>query len=706
MKLYRNIANQFVQLGSLVKTSDGSRLTSSATARWCKDGTWGAGAGTLSVEETDQYKYAPTQAETNCEVWALAVDHADAVHPLVVQGRTEDNCIWYVAASGGSDSNPGTRALPLSTLSEAHTRAQSGDTIHVLTGTLTTGLTVTKDNLTIEGDGTDSLIQVSSGCPLNITADYCTVRRLTLVSTEVSSAGIGIDVDTTVGTTIEQVSATGPFDGIQGVNSVRLTLRRCAFNSNFDGGTLTGASRLHASDCIFSTDATYAGASAHHGMIIDGDAVFERSTFQSMRTVAGSIRQSAFERSANATAQPRFVDCTFITSATHASNTGVVNGISEQYTAGVPSQDLKATILGGSINVVNSGSGATRIISATRAASLVRLLNVQFDKTTLHESAAGANVKWLDDPLNDWLDGGRLDLILDARASQASVDDLPTNSELSTALAAADDAVLVAIDALPTNSELATALAAADDAVLTAVGTITAKLPSKTYLTGTNNSDGDIQLDEATGTVNATIEQAAIDAIVDDMWDEDETGHTTANTFGKELQDLESRLTTTRAGYLDNLNVGGAVASASSLSTVASAVTTISNKLGSWTGTGIETVLGAFRAMFRKDASVSVPTDINSGGGSANNTTDSQEALADTTPSNTVAALKAAILSVTPTNGTIEEALVAARAQGIGRWSLDSGSRILTLYAHDGTTVLKTLLVNPDLTNPLTRTPQ
>jgi hypothetical protein len=110
--------------------------------------------------------------------------------------------------------------------------------------------------------------------------------------------------------------------------------------------------------------------------------------------------------------------------------------------------------------------------------------------------------------------------------------------------------------------------------------------------------------------------------------------------------------------------------------------------------------------MFRKDASVSVPTDINSGGGSANNTTDSQEALADTTPSNTVAALKAAILSVTPTNGTIEEALVAARAQGIGRWSLDSGSRILTLYAHDGTTVLKTLLVNPDLTNPLTRTPQ
>jgi hypothetical protein len=45
----------------------------------------------------------------------------------------------------------------------------------------------------------------------------------------------------------------------------------------------------------------------------------------------------------------------------------------------------------------------------------------------------------------DWADGGRLDLILDARSSQASVDDLPTNAELATALGTADDAVLAAI---------------------------------------------------------------------------------------------------------------------------------------------------------------------------------------------------------------------------------------------------------------------
>lgn len=45
----------------------------------------------------------------------------------------------------------------------------------------------------------------------------------------------------------------------------------------------------------------------------------------------------------------------------------------------------------------------------------------------------------------DWVNGGRLDSILDARASQSSVDDLPTNAELASALGAADDAVLAQV---------------------------------------------------------------------------------------------------------------------------------------------------------------------------------------------------------------------------------------------------------------------
>lgn len=71
----------------------------------------------------------------------------------------------------------------------------------------------------------------------------------------------------------------------------------------------------------------------------------------------------------------------------------------------------------------------------------------------------------------DWADGGRLDLILDARASQTSVDDLPTNSELATALAAADDAVLAAIAAL--NNLGSAGAQAAAEAALAAYGAST-----------------------------------------------------------------------------------------------------------------------------------------------------------------------------------------------------------------------------------------
>jgi hypothetical protein len=104
----------------------------------------------------------------------------------------------------------------------------------------------------------------------------------------------------------------------------------------------------------------------------------------------------------------------------------------------------------------------------------------------------------------------RLDAAVSSRASQTSVDDLPTNAELATSQAAADDATLAAIAALnnlsaaqvrtelatelgridvavstrasqasvddvPTNAELATALAAADDAILAQVALVKAK---------------------------------------------------------------------------------------------------------------------------------------------------------------------------------------------------------------------------------------
>lgn len=60
----------------------------------------------------------------------------------------------------------------------------------------------------------------------------------------------------------------------------------------------------------------------------------------------------------------------------------------------------------------------------------------------------------------------------------------------------------------------------------------------------------------------------------------------------------------------------------------------------------------------------------------------------------------------TNTAGTTGDALNAARAQGFGKWSLNSSTKVLTLYGADGTTVIKQFAVGPNLSSPLTRTPQ
>lgn len=76
--------------------------------------------------------------------------------------------------------------------------------------------------------------------------------------------------------------------------------------------------------------------------------------------------------------------------------------------------------------------------------------------------------------------------------------------------------------------------------------------------------------------------------------------------------------TDARAGYLDKLNLGS--------DTVATAAnqTTILNRLGAWTGTGINTILGAFKALLSKAASA--PSDI---GGTFDPAYDSTEAVRD-----------------------------------------------------------------------------
>jgi hypothetical protein len=63
----------------------------------------------------------------------------------------------------------------------------------------------------------------------------------------------------------------------------------------------------------------------------------------------------------------------------------------------------------------------------------------------------------------------------------------------------------------------------------------------------------------------------------------------------------------------------------SSLSTVGTNVSTVLSRIGSFTGSGLNTILGFFRALANKTAALT-PSDLTSGGSTFDNTTDSLEA--------------------------------------------------------------------------------
>lgn len=149
-------------------------------------------------------------------------------------------------------------------------------------------------------------------------------------------------------------------------------------------------------------------------------------------------------------------------------------------------------------------------------------------------------------------------------------------------------------------------------------------------------------------------------------------------------------------------------------------ITDLVNRLGAFTGTGINTVLGFLKGMMKKDAA-STPSDV---GGTYDNTTDSLEAqqeaaAAQTTTINSVqtsvtnitsgsapvALDLTQVLGASPWNATtLGDALKASWTQGQGKWVLDSGAKTLSIYAPDGTTALAVFTLD-SATSPTSRTP-
>lgn len=109
-----------------------------------------------------------------------------------------------------------------------------------------------------------------------------------------------------------------------------------------------------------------------------------------------------------------------------------------------------------------------------------------------------------------------------------------------------DVALNTAIPGAPTADSINERLKAIDD-----------KLPSKGYLVGTVNSDGDVQIDESTGDFNAT-QQARINTEVDVVLDTATPETPTANSIYERVQAIDDKLPS-KAYLVGTVNADGDV---------------------------------------------------------------------------------------------------------------------------------------------------
>lgn len=121
---------------------------------------------------------------------------------------------------------------------------------------------------------------------------------------------------------------------------------------------------------------------------------------------------------------------------------------------------------------------------------------------------------------------------------------------------------------------------------------------------------------------------------------------------------------------------------------------TILARLGSWAGTGINNVLGAFQALFRKDASA--PSDI---GGTFSPTTDSVEAIRDTEPLGTP--MRGTDGAAPASTALVNTTWTDARAAKLDNLDTNVGSRLATsgYTAPDNLTIAAIALAVANLNN-------
>jgi hypothetical protein len=387
--LIQGVSGQVIHFsGCLIKTSDGSRLTTSATVRVCVDGTWGAGAGTLAVEETDQYKYTLHDDEAAARELVVVVDHADALDPLFWAGNLVDPLsyaltvqgalfnerggrIWYVDPSTGDSANLGTKNSPLDTYANAESAAEAHrDTIWLMAGTH--GIfSMSKAGLIVEGDGDATIIDddVANGTAAVIMSDRSIVRRI-----QVDAADHCVRVTNTEHAVIEDCLLVAGADIILGSNAVLCTIRnnRMSGSTNWGISLTTGCSGFLIERNVIAMTVDDAGDNAF-GIATQSKGTIRNNIIAMVRAAAASDATTgvliASAESVECEGNIVNVDCQ------HASNTGEAVGI------GNPFAVTTANVIGGSIVTANAGSGGAYDVAANVIGSRVTLAGTKCDRS-------------------------------------------------------------------------------------------------------------------------------------------------------------------------------------------------------------------------------------------------------------------------------------------------------------------------------------
>lgn len=469
----RNAASpERVSIGAVVQISDGAVQTSGVSIKVKPQGTTAsAGGGTTSYEE-GIVEYLPTQAETNYtsfEVIAYktgcipvsvtvvttasatpgyaGVDWSKVTAPtttLNLSGTTIKSAtdvetdtadiqsrIPAALVSGRMDSSVGAMAANVMTAaaaaSDLTTELQSGLATASALATLQSSVDVV-DGI-VDAILVDTAVIGAAGAGL--TAVPWNAAWDAEVQSEVSDGLIAYGAATATDVTTAAANVS--------VDEIQATALADLFNTN--SGT-TYASAVAGS--VVAEIADNAGGSALTAAAI-ADAVWDE--ILSGHAVSGSTGEAL--SAAGGAGDP------WITTLPGSYSAGQAGKIVGDYlNASVSSRATQTSVdtIDGIVDAIlvdtaeigAAGAGLTALASASSLATVLA------DTNELQ---------------TDWANGGRLDLILDARASQTSVDDLPTNAELATALGTADDAVLAAIAALSIPSAATIADAVHDEVV-------------------------------------------------------------------------------------------------------------------------------------------------------------------------------------------------------------------------------------------------